>query len=311
MGARPWAATGGRKHPTGSDTEEEDFVSGKRQFVSGLVLACALALPALAQMGGHEPPLAQLPPELSNVGIDQKLNQQVPLDLIFRDEAGRPVTLAQLFQGRPVILNLVYYECPMLCTEVLNGLSSSLRLMQLDIGRDYDVLTVSFDAREKPELATAKKKAYLQRYGRPGAELGWHFLTGEQPSIDALTRAVGFRYQWDAKTQQFAHAAGIMILTPQGRVAQYYYGVEYSPRDLRLGLVEASQNKIGNVVDQVLLYCYHYDPRIGKYGAVVMNVIRLGGGVTILILGSFLVVLFRRERKPEPVSEYSRSASKR
>jgi protein SCO1/2 len=247
--------------------------------------------------GGGEPAVS-LPPSLSDVSIDQKLGAQIPLDLPFRDETGQSVTLRQYFvEGRPVVLSLVYYDCPMLCTQVLNGMASSLRLLKFGIGKDYEVVTVSFDPREKPELAAAKKKAYLQRLGRPGAEQGWHFLTGDQASITALTNAVGFHYQWDEKQQQFAHATAIMVATPEGKLSHYLFGVEYPPKDLRLALVEASNGKIGNPVDAVLLYCYHYDPRTGKYGAVVINIMRIAGVITILILGSFLIVMFRKDSK--------------
>ncbi len=253
---------------------------------------------ASAQMMGPEPqvqtpPAGQRPPMLQNVGIQQNLNDQIPLNLHFKDEAGNDVTLGKYFGKRPVILNMVYYQCPMLCGEVLNGLSGALGILKLDLGKDFDVLTVSFDPRDTPQLATAKKKTFIQRYHRPGGADGWHFLTGQQDSIAALAKAVGFQYQYDAKIGQFAHPAAIMILTPSGKIAQYYYGVEYSPKDLRLGLVEASNEKIGNVVDQILLYCYHYDPSTGKYGAVITRVLRLSGVATIVILGGLLVVLFR------------------
>ena len=238
-----------------------------------------------------------LPPDLGNVSIEQKLNAQVPLDLPFRDEFGQTVKLGDYFvPGRPVILALVYYDCPMLCTEVLNGLASSLRILKFDPGKEYQVLSVSFDPKEKPELALAKKTAYIRRLSRSGAQNGWHFLTGDEPSIKALTEAVGFHYAWDPRMQQYAHATSIEILTPQGKIAQYYYGIEYSPKDLRLGLVEASQNKIGTVVDQLLLFCYHYDPRTGRYGAIVTRILRIAGAATILILGGFLLLMFRRER---------------
>jgi protein SCO1 len=274
-------------------------------IVSALATA-VLVLPASAQrmLGDQGVPAQKLPPGLSNVNIEQKLDAQIPLDDTFRDEFGRTVKLGDYFnQKRPVILNLVYFECPMLCTEVLNGLSSALRLMKLDVGKDFDVVTVSFDPREKPELAAAKKRAYLQRYGRPNAQNGWHFLTGDQANIQALTNAVGFHYQWDPKSQQFVHATAIMVLTPEGRVSKYFYGVDYSPKDLRLGLVDASQNHIGPVVDQVLLYCYHYDPRTGKYGAVVTRIMQLAGVATAVILGAFLIVLFKsepRRKRAEP-----------
>jgi len=254
------------------------------------------------------PPAGQRPPMLQNVGIEQNLNDQLPLNLHFKDESGNDVTLGKYFGKRPVILNMVYYQCPMLCGEVLNGLSGALGILKLDLGKDFDVLTVSFDPRDTPQQAAAKKKTYIQRYHRPGAADGWHFLTGQQDSIAALAKAVGFQYQYDAKVGQFAHAAAIMILTPSGKIAQYYYGVEYSPKDLRLGLVEASNEKIGNVVDQILLYCYHYDPSTGKYGAVITRVLRLSGVATIVILGGLLVVLFRidphrREKRKLPLEQ--------
>ncbi len=267
------------------------------------VLVLALALPGMAQMVKDAGvPAQKLPPNLSSVGIEQKLDAQIPLDATFTNELGQKVKLGDYFNhGRPVVLALVYYECPMLCTEVLNGLSSALRIVKLDMAKDYDVLTVSFDPKDTPELAAAKKHSYLQRYGRSGAQNGWHFLVGDDANIHRLTQAVGFRYQWDPEMQQFAHATGVMVLTPAGRVAQYYYGVEYSPKDLRLGLVEASQNQIGSIVDQVLLYCYHYDPRTGKYGAVISNILKIAGGLTILILGSFLWFLIKHEpRKTRP-----------
>lgn len=249
-------------------------------------------------MNGGDLPSTSLPPNLGNVTIEQKLNQQLPLDVPFRDEAGNTVTLRQYFKpGRPVLLSLVYYDCPMLCTEVLNGMTGVMRTLKFDAGKEFEVVTVSFDAREKPQLATEKKKVYLKRYGRNGAEAGWHFLTGDQPAIDRLTNAVGFHYQWDERLQQFAHATSIMVVTPEGKLSHYFYGVEYSPKDVRLALVEASSGKIGNPVDQVLLYCYHYDPRTGKYGAVITNVLRVAGAITVLILGSFLTIMFRRERK--------------
>ena len=263
--------------------------------------ACVLWLSALAAGQGMGAPAVQPatpPPQiLNNIEIEQKLNAAVPLDLSFRDENGQAVKLGDYFGKRPVVLALVYYDCPMLCTEVMNGMVTAFSVLSFDIGREYDVVTVSFDPREKPELARAKKATYLRRYGRPGGEQGWHFLTGEQPAIAALTKAVGFHYQWDTRTQQFAHATAIMVLTPQGRIAQYYYGVEYSPKDLRLGLVEASQGKIGTAVDQILLYCYHYDPRTGKYGAVVTRVMQVAGVITMLVLGGFLIAMFKLEPK--------------
>jgi protein SCO1/2 len=234
---------------------------------------------------------------LREVGVDQKLGAPLPLDLTFRDEAGEAVQLQHYFGEKPVILSFVYYECPMLCTQVLNGLLESLKTLSFDVGKQFQVVTVSFDPGETPTLATEKKASYLKQYERAGAEGGWHFLTGDTASIRQLTNAVGFRYQYDPATDQFAHASGIMVITPQGKIARYFYGIEYPGRDLRLALVEASENKIGSLVDQVLLYCFHYDPSVGKYGLVIMNVLRLAGIATVMALVTFMIVMFRRERK--------------
>jgi protein SCO1/2 len=254
---------------------------------------------ARAQMGETQKVATPPPQILNEIGIDQKLNGQVPLDLPFKDEYGKDVKLGDYFGKKPVVLALVYYECPMLCTETLNGMVSAFKVLNFDVGKEFEVVTVSFDPKEGPDLALKKKQAYVHQYGRPGADQGWHFLTGPQSSIAALTKAVGFRYAWDNQTQQYAHATGLMVLTPQGRIAQYYYGVEFSPRDLRLGLVEASQEHIGTVVDQVLLYCYHYDPRTGKYGAVITRVLQVAGVLTILVLGGFMVLMFKIEPRRE------------
>ena len=267
-----------------------------RLIAAAVMTLCVLPLPAWGQgitQGTMSPPANVRPPGLKNVGIEQHLNQQIPPALAFRDETGKSVQLGDYFGKKPMILNLVYYQCPMLCGEVLSGLESALRVLKFDVGKEFDVLTVSFDPKETPEMATAKKAEYLRRYGRPSAAAGWHFLTGPAASIDALTKAAGFQYQYDSKTGQFAHATAIMVLTPEGKIAQYYYGVEFAPKDLRLGLIQASQNKIGTVVDQVLLYCYHYDPDTGKYGAIISRVLQLAAGATVLILGTFLVVMFR------------------
>jgi protein SCO1/2 len=271
-------------------------LSAIRSRLVAALAVCVLILPAWGQgmtQGIMSPPANVRPPGLKNVGIEQHLNEQIPPALAFRDETGKSVQLADYFGKKPMILNLVYYQCPMLCGEVLSGLESALRVLKFDVGKEFDVLTVSFDPKETPEMASAKKAEYLKRYGRPGATAGWHFLTGSQSSIDALTKAAGFQYQYDPKSGQFAHATAIMVLTPEGKIAQYYYGVEFAPKDLRLGLVQASENKIGTVVDQVLLYCYHYDPDTGKYGAIISRVLQLSAGATILILGAFLVVMFR------------------
>jgi len=236
------------------------------------------------------------PPHLENVGIDQHLDTQIPPNLVFTDDTGRTVMLGDYFGEKPLIMNLVYYNCTMLCGEELAGLTSAMKLVKFDVGKEFEVITVSFDPRETPAIAAAKKKDFIGRYGRPGAAEGWHFLTGSADSINALAKAVGFKYQYDSKTNQYAHATAIMILTPQGHISRYLYGVDFPPKDVRLGLVEASQQKIGNPVDQVLLFCYHYDPATGKYGAVVANILKLGGVVTIVLLGGLLLVLFRLDK---------------
>lgn len=246
------------------------------------------------------PPSGQTLETLKTVTIDQRLNEQVPADLTFRDESGRTVRLGDYFGHKPIILNLQYFQCQMLCGEVTNGLVASLKTLKFDVNKEFDVVSVSFDPRETVEMAADKKKSTLQRYHRDGAETGWHFLTGDQKNIEALTKSVGFSYKFDAKSGQWAHAAAIMLLTPQGKISRYFYGIEYAPKDLRLGLIEASQNKIGTVVDQVLLYCYHYNPATGKYGAVIMNVMRLAGGATVLILGAFMFIMFRRDSAARP-----------
>ena len=230
------------------------------------------------------------------IGIDQRLGEQLPLDLVFSDENGRPVPLQNYFGEKPVILSLVYYECPMLCTQVLNGLLRSLKVLSLDIGREFEVITVSFDPGETFELAAAKKKEYLRSYGREGAGRGWHFLTGTSDQIDRLTRTLGFRYQYDAETDEYIHSSGIMVLTPEGKLARYFYGIEYAPKDLRLGLIEAATDKIGSPIDQVLLLCYSYDPESGKYGLVIVNSLRIAGLATVVVLAGFIVTMIRRER---------------
>jgi len=257
--------------------------------------ALAVALVSAAVLASAQP-AQERPTLLRDVGYDQRLGEQVPLDLVFRDEVGRLIPLRSLFRGRAMVLSLVYYQCPMLCTLTLNGLASALSVLTFDVGKEFDVVTVSFEPKETAPLAAAKKKAHLERYPRPGAAEGWHFLTGDAPTIAALTRAVGFRYVWDAETRQYAHPAGLVVLTPDGRIARYMYGVEYAPRDLRLALVEASQRRIGNPVDTVLLYCYQYDPARGRYAASVLRLVRLGGILTVLGLASFVLVSLRRER---------------
>jgi len=251
-------------------------------------------------------PSTGLPQALQEVRIEQKLDQQLPLDLVFRDESGREVKLGQYFGHKPVVLAFVYYDCPMLCTQVLNGMVTSFRVLPFQMGKEFDVVTISFDPRETPELAQKKKKVYvdyLPEKMRADATNGWHFLTGDQANIERVTDAAGFRYRWDDKTQQFAHASAIMVTTPHGKLSRYYYGIEYPARDLRLGLIESSANKIGSPVDQLLLYCFHYDPATGKYGAVVMNIMRIAGVITLLGILAMLLLLGRtsgRRATPKP-----------
>jgi len=289
----------------------KDLKGSLSALVSQLVVIIAVTMSAYAQQAGPPGPSSPLygarpetgststglPPALRNVGIDQKLNQQLPLDLVFRDENGNAVKLGQYFGNKPVVLSLVYYDCPMLCTQVLNGMVTSFRVLPFKIGNEFDVVTISFDPRESAALATAKKKVYvgyLPEKMQAGANSGWHFLTGDEASIKQITDAVGFRYHYDEATKQFAHASAIMVTTPQGKLSRYFYGIDYPARDLRLGLIESAQNKIGSPVDQLLLYCYHYDPATGRYGAVVMNIMRIAGIATLIGFGLMFLLLRRR-----------------
>jgi len=256
------------------------------------VLFFGLAAGAAAQDNA-----AVLPPQLRGVGIDQRLNNQVPLDLKFRDETGQTVALSSYFGKRPVVLSLVYYTCPMLCTMAENGLLNALRDVQFNIGEQYEVVTISIDPTETPEMAMGKKAVYVGLYGRPAAKRGWHFLVGDEPSIRTLARAVGFHYNYIAETKQYAHATGMIVLTPQGKVSRYFYGILYPPRDVRLALIEASNEKIGNAVDAVLLYCCQYDPATGKYSMVISRILRLAGLVTILSMGTLILALSRGGRR--------------
>jgi protein SCO1/2 len=257
--------------------------------VVGAMLFIVAALPLCAQPG--------MPAAFQKVGIDQKLNAQVPLETILQDEDGAKVRLGQYFTGKPVVLALVYYACPMLCNMTLNGLNDAMEKMSLDLGSDFQVVTVSFDERETPQVARAKKANYIKKYDRAGAAEGWHFLTGNAVSVRKVAESVGFHYAWDSMTNQFVHAAGIMVLTPDGKVSKYFYGIKFDPRDLRLGLVDASDKKIGTAVDKILLFCYHYDPATGKYGPMVMNIVRLTAGATVLMLGMFVFVWLRRDQR--------------
>jgi protein SCO1 len=241
-----------------------------------------------------------LPAPLREIGFDQNLDQRVPLDTSFTDESGRAVRIGDYFGRRPVVLVFAYYDCPMLCTLVVNGLGSALGVISLTPGRDFEIVVVSFDPRDRPASAAAKKAAFVERYKRAGATDGAHFLTGHRASIDRLTKAAGFRYVWDEATKQFAHPSGVIVLTPDGRLARYLFGIEYGPRDLRLGIVEASEGRVGNPADALLLYCYHYDPMTGRYGLVIMRALRLAGIATVLALGVFIVVMVRREKRHPP-----------
>jgi protein SCO1/2 len=237
------------------------------------------------------------PSPLKEVTIEQKLNSQVPLDAAFRDENGRDVKLGDYFGKRPVVLALVYYDCPMLCTQILNGLVRAAKVLTFQPGKEYEVVVVSFDARENPKMAAAKKAVYMKDFGHPETAGGWHFLTGGTDPIKRVTDAVGFRFKWDVYSAQFAHASAIYVLTPDGKLSKYFYGVEYSPKDMRLGLIEASQNKIGTPVDQILLFCYHFDPTAAKYTPVAMGILRVAGAATLLMLGGFVFIMLRREHR--------------
>ena len=288
-------------------------VGRSRAFVFFVALAwLELNAPLLrAQMTGAptagyklEPGITSstMPRPLREIGFDQNLDQYVPLDVPFRDESGRTVRLADYFGSRPVVLVFAYYDCPMLCTQVINGLSTALNLLSLAPGKDFEIVTVSFNPRDTPATASAKKAVYLERYTRDGAARAWHFLSGDEPSIDRLTKAAGFRYVWDAETKQFAHPSGIIVLTPDGRLARYLFGIEYGPRDLRYAIVEASEGRVGNIADALLLYCYHYDPMTGRYGFVVMRAVRIAGAATVLALVSFIIVMVRKEKRAASLS---------
>ena len=258
-----------------------------------------LAVPAYAQYaaGPQRPnPANQKQGILGKVGIDQKIGQQLPLDLVFRDENGRDVRLGEYFNGKPVVMALAYYECPMLCTQVLNGMTAALKMVEMDAGKDFEVVVVSIDPKDNFRLAANKKLTYVENYGRPATAAGWHFLTGAETSIKPLADALGFRYAYDANIKQYAHGAALYVTTPKGVVSRYLLGIDFAPRDLRLALVEASNNVLGTVRDKILLLCYHYDPTTGKYGAATINAIRVGFIATVAGFLAFLFVSLRRER---------------
>jgi protein SCO1 len=262
--------------------------------LAAVVLTVALVLPRWVEAAEAAVENAR-PPALREVGIDQRLGESLPLDAPFRDEAGQAVTLGDYFGKKPVVLVMTYFECPMLCTLVLNGLTKTLKTMSFEPGNEFDVVAVSIDPRDAPAKAAEKKAVYVREYGREATAAGWHFLTGDEAEIARVATAIGFRFTWVPEEKQFAHAAGIVVATPEGRLARYFYGIDYAPRDLRLGLVEAADHKIGSAVDALLLFCYQYDPVTGKYGAIALNLVRAGGVVTVLALGVFMAVMFGRE----------------
>jgi protein SCO1 len=273
----------------------------KKFLTAALIAIAATSAGAQSNVPGVNPkasaPASQMPTVLTDVRFDQRLNEQLPLDARFKDDEGRDVKLGDYFGKKPVVLAFVYYECPMLCTQVLNGLTTSLTVLDETVGREFDVVAISFDARETPALANGKKKSHLDRYKRPESTNGWHFLTGDEASIKAVTSAAGFSYVWDEKTQQFAHPSGIIVATPDGKLSRYFFGIEYAPRDVKLALVESSEGRIGNAIDQLLLYCYHYDPATGSYGFVAMGAVRVGGAITVLALVGFVVMSIRRDMR--------------
>lgn len=288
--------------------------SASRSLVSTAVIISACSIYGISQKSEHynsplysprtyDPSVSEangIPEALKKIGIEQKLGSQLPLDTELKDEDGKIVNLGDYFKsGRPVILAFVYYECPMLCSQVLNGLTGALKGISFNAGSDFEVVAISFDSREfdSTEIARNKKIGYMERYGRPGTEKGWHFLTGKQESIDKVTSAAGFTYQWDAKSNQFAHAAAIMVATPEGKLSRYHYGIDYAPRDVKFSLMESAASRVGNPAEQLLLYCYHYDPASGKYGLAILNVMRLGGIATLIGMGLMAFVFWRRNKK--------------
>ena len=277
----------------------------------GCVLTIALVafgVPLQAQDAGFPSPSYEMMdpgtlatarlPQLDTVTFKQRLNTTLPLDARFKDENGRDVTLGEYFNGtRPVVLAFVYYSCPMLCTQIMNGVARAVKVLPFTPGKDFEVVFISFDPRDEPPTASAKKAALMNYWSTQNQSGAWHFLTGEEPQIKQVTSAAGFFYMWDEKSQQYAHLSGLLVLTPDGRLSRYFYGIEYSPKELRLALFESGQGHIGSLVDELLLYCYHYDPANGRYGAVVMNLVRLGGVLTVLAIAGFILLMRRQERQ--------------
>jgi protein SCO1/2 len=276
------------------------------QFAFCVSPASAQLQPGTPGQMGHQTGIvaSNVPPQFKAVTFSQRLNQQMPLDAALKDESGRTVALREYFGGKPVVLTFVYYQCPMLCPLTLNGISSALKALPFVPGKDFEIVVVSFDPRDTPEAARAKKQAHLAHWNSANTERGWHFLTADEPTIQQLTSAAGFTYQWDQATGQFAHVSGVLTLTPDGKLARYFYGVEYSPKELRLALVESSQGRIGSPVEELLLYCFHYDPTTGRYGWAVMTLIRIGGLLTVAAVIAFIVVMRRREGRA-PVERHA------
>ena len=262
--------------------------------------------PGLPGSMGHQTGIvaSNVPPQFKGVTFAQQLNQKLPLDATFKDEAGRTVRLGDYFGQKPVLLAFVYYQCPMLCSQTLNGISSALKVLPFTPGDEFDVVIISFDPRDTPEAANAKKQAHLLHWSVRDTAAGWHFLTGDEPAIRQVTAAAGFNYFWDAPTGQYAHVSGILTVTPDGRLSRYFYGVEYSPKELRLALVESGEGRVGSAVEELLLYCYQYDPTSGRYGLVVMNLVRLGGLLTVAFVAGFVLVMRRRETRA-PVERHA------
>lgn len=262
----------------GLDAQQQPGMPGSMGFAGGIVAS-------------------NVPPKFEEVTFVQQLGKQLPLDARFTDESGQPVVLGDYFGEKPVVLAFVYYQCPMLCPLIMNGISSALKVVPFTPGEEFDVVFISFDPRDTPAAANAKKRAHLQHWGVQDTADGWHFLTGEDAETRRVASAAGFTYQWDEPTQQFAHVSGVLVATPDGRLSRYFYGVEYSPRDLRLALVDSGQGRLGSAVDELLLYCFHYDPTSGRYGAAFMNIMRLGGVLTVVLIAGFIVLMRRRDTR--------------
>ena len=262
-----------------------------------LLLVWVLTAVVSAQQARQAGPVASdMPPVLREVGFDQNLDKQIPLDVTFNDERGEAVQIGKYFGARPVVLNFVYYECPMICLQTLSSLASTIKVLSQEPGRDFEIVTVSFDPRETPALAFSKKTEFVERTGKPQIAAGWHFLTGPKANIDHLTQAAGFRYVWDEPSKQFAHPTGIMVLTPAGRIARYVFGIDYGPRDLRLAILDASAGRVGSPIERALLYCYHYDLTTGRYSLAIMRVVQLAGAATVLSIGTLIFVMTKRDR---------------